>query len=103
MGFSTPSGSRAQLEGPEGGDLGGTPGQVEPPLLGRPDAVLGADAPAELLDQTEHRLVHPIVVRGQTAHVHVDVPVPDVSEQPGPGGRRHRLHHAGDPVDEFGQ
>src|SRR5580704_5263520 len=93
----------APLDRPERGDLGWSPGEVEPPSLGHPDAVLGADASAEVTDHTQHLLVHSIIVREKTTHVDMDVAVPDVTEQPGTCRRSNRRHRTWDLVDEPGQ
>ena len=58
--------------------------EVQPPALGRADAVLGADAAAPLGDEAQHGVVDPLVVGVDAGDVDVDVAVADVAEQPGP-------------------
>ena len=103
FGVEDPVGVEGLLDRPEGGQLGGRPRQVEPPALGRADAVLGADAPPELGGQPEDNVVDAVVVLGQAGHVDVDVAVAHMAEQPGPGARGQGRHRLGHPLDELGQ
>jgi hypothetical protein len=91
------------LEGPERTDLGVGAREVEPPPLGRADAVLGADAATGIGDQVENPVIHLVVVGVEAGHVHVDIAVPGVSEQPGARQRGDRAYRCRNLVDELGQ
>ena len=76
---------------------------MEPPPLGRADAVFGTDTPTERSDHLEDRPVHTIVINGKPTHVDMDVAVAGVTEQPGLCSRNDSPHTCRDLVDEISQ
>ena len=74
-GFSTPSGSSARLTARMAASSSGVRLRCSQRTLRGADAVLGADAAAQLGHVGEHGLVDRLVARVDAGHVHVDVAV----------------------------
>ena len=87
----------------EGRQLRIAPVQMEPRSLRRSDAVLGADAAAQLSDISHDPVIDAQVIGCKPGHVDVDVAITEVAEQPSPRVRVSGSDNLRHLVDESGQ